>query len=419
VTATHGDAPADRASLLTSAGRGAVAVVAAAGPAALAAVDAHFRAANRLPLRNQPINRIVFGHWTTGDHREEIVVCRTDDARVEVHCHGGVAAAERILAALAKGGCQVVPWSDWVGADAECILDAEVEIALAAATTRRTAAILLDQRGGALRAEIDSIQHELAAASPTAIERAGQRIAALLDRSKIGLRLTRPWHVAIAGRPNVGKSSLLNALAGYQRAIVYDQPGTTRDVLTVETAIDGWPVRLTDAAGLRATDEPLEAAGVLLAKEQLERAELVVWLLDATTLRAADLADPDAAARREFAAETAGPATAALLAVVNKTDLVAVGSSCAWVGTSARTGAGVDELLAGISRRLMPEPLPAGMAVPFTSRQVEHLCAAGQCMARGDAACALSELALVIRDARPFAKPIALTAPADPRPSVF
>ena len=66
----------------------------------------------------------------------------------------------------------------------------------------------------------------------------------------------------LAGRPNVGKSSLTNALLGYTRSIVFDQPGTTRDVVTATTAIDGWPIEFSDTAGLREGSEPLEAAGI-------------------------------------------------------------------------------------------------------------------------------------------------------------
>src|SRR5690606_16577637 len=116
-----------------------------------------------------------------------------------------------------------------------------------------------------LQREIDAIGDEIAAGGedvPARFEEARRRLAALVDRAPLGLHLTRPWHVALAGAPNVGKSSLLNAVLGYGRAIVFDQPGTTRDVLDAVTAIDGWPVRLTDGAGLRESVDALEAAGV-------------------------------------------------------------------------------------------------------------------------------------------------------------
>ena len=98
--------------------------------------------------------------------------------------------------------------------------------------------------------------------------------------SDVGMHLTNPWRVAIGGPPNVGKSTLINALVGYQRAIAFDQPGTTRDVVTAMTAIDGWPVELSDTAGLRTSDEPLEQAGVQRRRAELRRADLTVLVFD-------------------------------------------------------------------------------------------------------------------------------------------
>ncbi len=391
--ATPRDASANRASVLTPVGRGAVAVVAAEGAAALAAIDAHFDAANRKSLCDQTVNCIVFGHWAEGAHREEVVICRTAEVHIEVHCHGGVVAAERILAALAVAGCRIESWTEWVRADAACVLDAETEIALAAAATRRTAAILLDQRHGALSREIEALQQLLAS---SAVGAAAVRLTALVDRAAVGLHLTRPWQVAIAGRPNVGKSSLLNALVGYQRAIVFDQPGTTRDVLAAETAVDGWPVRLTDSAGLRTANDPLEAAGVALTKEQLARADLIVWVLDAAMLTPAELANPATTVRRELAEEVGDSPPVAPLVVVNKIDLVDGPRPSMCVRASALSGAGLDELLAAIAARLVPQPPAAGVAVPFTERQAALLREAAAHVAAGQRDRAVGELQRVI-----------------------
>jgi tRNA modification GTPase len=397
VTLPHVDAPPlDRASLLTPAGRGAVAVIAAEGPAAIAAVNAHFRAANRLRLCEQPINRIVFGHWSdAAAHREEVITCRTSAVALEIHCHGGVAAAERILAALAAAGCRVELWADWLRPRAAHLLGAEADIALAAAATRRTAAILLDQRQGALRSEIAAIQAVLADDAAASLAAVRQRLANLCDRAALGLHLTQPWQVAMAGRPNVGKSSLVNALVGYQRAIVFDEPGTTRDILAAETAVDGWPVRLTDAAGLRAPADELEAAGVHLAQQHLARADLIVWVLDASTLSPQELADPAPVARREIAVETAAPLACEPLLVVNKIDLVAAPSTSSVLCTCAMTGVGLEALLTAIAQRIVPRPPEAGAAVPFTSRQTELLSTAVREIDVGNpgvAAAALREL---------------------------
>ena len=89
----------------------------------------------------------------------------------------------------------------------------------------------------------------------------------------LGLHLARPWQVVVAGPPNVGKSSLINALAGYPRAIVHWAPGTTRDAVTVETVLDGWPVELCDTAGLRTAGDAVERAGIELARRKMAQAE--------------------------------------------------------------------------------------------------------------------------------------------------
>jgi tRNA modification GTPase len=383
------------ASLLTPPGRGAVAVVAAEGPAAISAIDARFQAANGRPLAQQPLDRIAFGYWRDGDHAEEVILCRTNESRVEVHCHGGAAAAERILDALTAAGCRIEPWRDWAARHVASGLAAESELALPAAQTRRTAAILLDQHAGALAREIGAIRDDIAANCLTG---ARPRLAELAKRISLGLHLVQPWHVALAGAPNVGKSSLLNAILGYQRAIVFDQPGTTRDVLDATTAIDGWPIRLTDGAGIRESADSLEAAGVAQARAQLAQADLVLWILDATTLAPAarGLA---AAARRACNAELAGrELIAPLLTVVNKIDLASPPTSYDAKETdpptlvSAVTGAGLDELLAAIARRLVPNLPSPGEAVPFTPRQAELITVALERLNGGETDAAIDSL---------------------------
>ncbi|QDT76177.1 tRNA modification GTPase MnmE [Lacipirellula limnantheis] len=376
-----GPVPA-RASLLTPVGRGAIAVVAAEGDAARTAIDASFVAANGRPILQQPPDRIAFGHWVCGAHREEVIVIRDDDGGVEVHCHGGVTAAERILTAFAGAGCEVELWPERLDRTAASKIEAEADLALARATTRRTAAILLAQRAGTLSREVSGIRGDLASSRLAA---ARDRIDALLARAQVGLHLTEPWRIAIAGRPNVGKSSLINALVGYQRAIVFDQPGTTRDVLTADTAIDGWPVRLVDAAGIRETEDELEAEGVRRARQQLATADLVLWVLDAWELTG----DPQAVMKQEWR-EAHGPTAASslILTVVNKADLLPGDASQPPTDgvqfVSARTGERLAELIELIGRRLVPAA-SADEAIPFTRRQIELLSAAHASVVAGRA----------------------------------
>jgi tRNA modification GTPase len=353
---------------LTPRGRSAVAVVAVAGERAIDAVDRFFQAANGRAREAQSLSRVVYGCWG-GATGEDLVVCRRAEDEVEIHCHGGYLSASQIVADLAGAGCVEVDWHDWLAREEASALATEARIALADAPTLRTATILLDQYHGALERELGGIAEDLENARGS---EAVERLEQLLHFADVGSHLTRPWSVVIAGRPNVGKSSLLNALAGFQRAIVFDQPGTTRDVVTATTAVAGWPVELSDTAGLHRATKGVETAGIALAKQQLDAADLVLWVVDATELGAQSPLSLCCAQ-----AKAAGLDFQALqaLVVVNKADLI---EKCLEYGeqavvTSATRGEGIDRLLSMLASRLVPEIPPQGDAVPFQSAQVNAL----------------------------------------------
>jgi tRNA modification GTPase len=345
--------------VLTPSGRGAVAVVRTEGPQALAVVDAALHRPDGRTLTDFPLGRVVVGHWATAAG-EEVVVCRFSDDTIEVHCHGGAAAVEAVVARLLDGGCSQVTWQESILRGSPDLIRSAAQIALASAPTARTASILLDQFDGALKLAIDRV---VVAAANSEWDGAITTLDSMLRHAKLGLHLTQPWRVVIAGRPNVGKSSLLNALVGFERAIVYDMPGTTRDVVTANTAIDGWPVLLADTAGLREASDTIEAAGVARANAAAADADLVL-LVD------------DLLADGESKLVTESP----VLCVLNKIDLHAPLSphdrqrfdAC----VSATRNEGMRELLAAIGRALVPSPPATGEAVPFTQQQIAALAAA-------------------------------------------
>lgn len=374
-----------QAVLLTPPGRGAVATVLVEGNQAVEIVGRLFRPASGRSLESCPAGRILFGEWGHGQG-EELVVCRRDDETVEVHCHGGRAAAAVLLDSLAQAGCPSVGWREWFRARASDPIQAQALEALARAPTLRTAAILLDQYQGALGSALAAIADELqgilstpraraswptsgqdvpggqayqattpdaappGAACPSVVERIGM----LLGRARAGVHLVEPFRVVLAGRPNAGKSSLINALVGYRRSIVYDEAGTTRDVVTARTALAGWPVELADTAGLGPSGDELEAAGVERAQERLAQADVRVLVFDASQeWSGADdavlAAWPDA------------------LVVHNKSDLPPAAGRLrpAGLATSALRGTGIEEVVRELSERLVPDPPPPGAAVPF------------------------------------------------------
>lgn len=355
--ATLSDAKKATAALWTPQGRGAVATIRICGdcsgifnrPESMLP----FRAANGLSLLDQPLGRIVFGHWGAAP-AEDIVVCRLSAHETEIHCHGGVSAARRILTDWNSVGIPTVAWQDQV-AQSSGVLATDCLTALTQATTLRTACILMDQenawRSFAARAVDWSERgdwHSLLAEITTAS-----------SWSDFGRHLLEPFQVVLTGPPNVGKSALLNALVGYQRAVVFDQPGTTRDVVTAETAFDGWPVRLIDTAGLRDEATGLEAAGIQLAHEQIENADLVLRVFDASAGVSVALTDDV----RE-------------IVVANKIDLVSNQidfEGLPAVAVSAMTGSGIENLIAAAVRRLVPRTPAIGTLIPVHERQRDWL----------------------------------------------
>ncbi len=366
-----------RVVLLTAPGRAAIATLLVAGPRATEIVSRLFQPAGKKSLSEQPLGRIVFGRWPAGTVAEEVVVCRTAADRVEVNCHGGVAAPRAIASSLIAAGCEEFDWRTWTRESLADPLAADAEIALADAPTERTARILLDQRSGALRRQFDAIAGAIRTGDAAG---AVSLVDELLARMDVGLHLAKPWRVVLAGRPNVGKSSLINALVGYERAIVHAAPGTTRDIVTALTALDGWPVELADTAGLRLGDEPLEAAGIELAREQAAAADLLLLVFDRS---AAWSVEDDALAK----------AWPAALVIHNKCDLPAAGDRPAGVEVSAQSGVGLAELARAVVSRLVPNPPEPGDAVPFLESHVELLERLKQSLAAGQHDRALKQIA--------------------------
>ena len=389
------DAHAPSAALLTAAGRGAVAVIRVASNSdlGLAAIDRHFRAANGRSVEQQEIGTLCYGVWSDSGaagesavEAEDVVVCQTGSGVVEIHCHGGPAAIERILCQLERSGVRRADWRDQLldlnGNEASpsgrtATIDVECFDAMTRATTERAALLLLRQSQGVLRAEIDSLLALAGEDRAAMVGWAGgdsrsevaRRLRSLLDRADFGIHLAEPWRVVLAGRPNVGKSTLLNALLGYSRAIVFDEPGTTRDVVTGETAFDGWPFSISDTAGVRETDSELEREGIRRTRRSISDADLVCLLLDTS-------ARPTDEDRALLADLRAAVPDGKLLIVAHKSDRPDV-----WgdelpgdaLPVSSTTGDGIDHLAAAIVERTVGKAPDAELAAPATRRQVLRL----------------------------------------------
>ncbi len=348
---------------LTPPGRAAVASLAIEGAAALRVIDACFQPRGTDPFAATPEGVIRFGTWQHGSgEQEEVVVCRRSGNCIEVHCHGGDAAAAAIIATLHRHGAVVGDARGWLSRRGLEPLQISVRTRLAQARTQRTAGILLDQLQGAWSREIDRLADALH--QPDDQEQVPDWIIERLDRliqlGDLGRHLIAPWRVVIAGAPNVGKSSLVNAMLGFSRCIVFDQPGTTRDIVATHTALDGWPVELVDTAGLRHGGDAIEIEGVERALSHLPTADLVIHVVDATQTGSADFPDDVADHPNR-------------LVVANKIDLLEGRGPLADVATSAVEPRGVAQLIAAIVSRLIPVSPEPGEAVPVEDWQRELL----------------------------------------------
>jgi tRNA modification GTPase len=262
-------------------------------------------------------------------------------------------------------GCRICSWQELERSASDDPWQPAAVEELVRAGTLRTAAILLNQYHGAFTRAIRDIRTALDCKDRSGAERL---LKELTRYSNVGRHLTIPWKVAVLGAPNVGKSSLVNALAGFQRSVVAATPGTTRDVVTTLIAVDGWLIELADTAGLREETEDLEGQGIGLARRAAANADLCLWILDASAapawpeIRGSRMEDRES----NIHLPSFDPR---IQMVINKIDLPAAwdfGQAGDSLRVSALTKEGLEELIKSMSSWLVPDAPSAGAAVPFT-----------------------------------------------------
>jgi tRNA modification GTPase len=374
-----------RCALLTGVGRSAVAVIGVRGTAATLQLAQCFTPATKRPYLT---GQIRYGQWNGRESEqaggqgqtagEAVVVIPISPDEFEIHAHGGSAAASRIIDDLRGLGVVAVDQRGWIAVSDQPLLLREAEQVLSHCLTAQFAAVAMDQVRGALldwcRQSLRRIQDHSSidrVALPEIAAEAGE----ILQYATFGMRLTGRFHVVLLGQPNVGKSSLVNAIVGYDRSITMDLPGTTRDVLHADTVIGGVPIRLSDTAGIRDSGESIEQQGVQHAQGAAEQADLVLLV-----------SDPQTAAMQ-------CPSEKRTLRVLNKADLINTGdrSDDSVIKTVATTGRGVEALIDAIANSLVSFPA-AGTPVPVTQRQVDVLRKLADVAKAGEAAKLLQEL---------------------------
>ncbi|HTN75115.1 MAG TPA: GTPase [Pirellulaceae bacterium] len=373
------DAPQCWYTQLTPTGRGAVAVIGLHGQDAARHLQAFFRPATRRSLADAPLQQILFGRWQTDEHHagEELVLCRVAKDQWEIYPHGGSAAVEAISVALAAVGCEAIDFKKWCELSGIKPTQQEPLQRLADCRTEREAALLLDQYRGAWSRARTELRQLIARGAWSELK---QRLTRLHFLYRYAEHLGQPYRVVLVGAPNVGKSRLINALVGYDRSIVFDQPGTTRDIVTAMTALDGWTFEFSDTAGLRQSADPLEIEGMRRATAQLQTADLVLLVRDATRPNEPLPALPPLDHPHEQ------------LVLWNKCDLAAPPAAAHELTVSAATQLHLSELQATIVAKLCPHPPASGEAVPLVPSDMSLLTAMLQSLQRQDYA-ALRDLA--------------------------
>lgn len=357
----------------TPPGEGGIGIIRVSGRQSIEIAERIFRPKGVKDLRSVPSHSLHYGRIVdpaTDEIIDEalLTVMRapatyTREDVVEVNCHGGMAALRRTLVCLLAAGARPAEPGEFTKraflngridlAQAEAVMDiirAKTELSLRAANEQLIgglsgeAANLRERMIGivaGVEAGVDFPEEDVETPSggPLAheIESLLHEIDGMLSGFQYGRILREGYATAIVGRPNVGKSSLLNALLRQNRAIVTEVPGTTRDVLEEYLSIDGMPIRILDTAGIRHTHDLVEQEGVRRSLAAIARADIVLVVLDG--------AQPLVADDRRVIEEARGKTT---IAVINKSDLARKLEPLDWpersVEISCKTGQGLDAL---------------------------------------------------------------------------
>ncbi|SCY62853.1 tRNA uridine-5-carboxymethylaminomethyl(34) synthesis GTPase MnmE [Alkaliphilus peptidifermentans] len=306
------------AAIATASGEAGIGIVRISGPKSIEIIDVIFEANNNKKLSQQQQRRITYGHIVDPDNMEKIdevlvVYMRapftyTKEDIVEINCHGGMIPVKRILQLVLRKGARLAEAGEFTKraflngridlAQAEAVMD------LISAKTEKGFDVAFDQLEGALSKRVEGMRKvvlELLAHIEVSIDFSEEdvdevtldyllqksieleaKMSNLLETADTGKILREGLSTVIVGKPNVGKSSLLNSLLRESRAIVTEVPGTTRDVIEEQLNIQGIPLKIIDTAGIRETDDIVERIGVNKSKEFFNKADLVIFMLDAS-----------------------------------------------------------------------------------------------------------------------------------------
>ena len=366
--------------LATASGAGAIAVLRVSGPKAISVSNTLFKSIHDKNLLNQPTHTIHLGHIVDGDRvLDEVLVSiyknpqsYTGEDVVEISCHGSSYIQQQILQLFIRNGCRSANPGEFT---LRAFLNGKMDLSQAEAVADLIASdsaaahqIALQQMRGGFSSEIKNLREELLNFaslieleldfSEEDVEFADRRqfedlllrivkvLKYLIDSFSTGNVIKNGVPISIIGAPNVGKSTLLNALLNEDKAIVSNIAGTTRDAIEDELIIEGIKFRFIDTAGIRHTDDTVESIGIKKTFAKMAESQVIIQLLDASLISKANIADI-LTSLVETKAQYPEKET---LVVLNKMDLAdkallsKVFSELEPLHMSAKTGTGVELL---------------------------------------------------------------------------
>jgi len=306
--------------IATPLGEGGISIIRVSGSDSLKIINKIFKGKNASDILDMKSYTMRYGHICDINSKfeiDEVIISYMKGPRsftaedvVEVNCHGGVVSTGRVLEEIIKAGVRIAEPGEFTKraflngridlSQAEAVMDiirAKTDLSMKSAVM---------QSNGALSKEIDKLREymlntlalieysvdfteddeEPDETIPIRVQEqltiAIKDINKLLEGANEGRIIRDGLKLAIIGKPNVGKSSLLNCLLKEKRAIVTDIPGTTRDIIEEFISLDGIPVKITDTAGIRETEDEVEKIGVERSREKIDEADLIVLMLDSS-----------------------------------------------------------------------------------------------------------------------------------------
>ena len=423
----------------TAAG-GALCVVRVSGPRAIDICDTIFRGRTTLAAAKTASAHYGSIADTTAEVIDEAIVTifraphsYTGEDSVEISVHGSSYVVRALMQALARAGARPARAGEFTRraflAGRMDLAQAEAVADMIASSSRAAHAVAATQMRGAYSHELQELRRQLLDITSlleleldfseedvefadrtqlgTLLRRTRDKVAALARSFALGNALKEGVAVAIVGSPNVGKSTLLNRLAGEERAMVSDIAGTTRDTVEARINIDGVDYRFIDTAGVHQTDDKLELMGIDRTRQALEKARMVLWITTAdepgsnvgsnigsnagnpSGHNAHNAPDTEAVLKAEFAAATGIELTSEqiLYLIINKIDLhsdtdnssavTAEGTEDRYtIRLSAKTGEGIRTLVAALSRSVDATAAYRGEAIVTNQRHYHALCEA-------------------------------------------